>query len=425
MTARQTIELKRLEIQKRLGTIAGLQGDDLTTEIEAERDGLMVEMRSSIGQLEAAIVAEAAETRGASAVERLDDGESAEYRGLVERSKLSAYVLESHRQGGLDGAESELRAAVFGDRSRPGLVPWEVLLPMGKTGSRFEERVDANTNITVNAGGTQETILGRIFADTAASFLGVRMASVERGVSAHPVITAGVTPTQTAKGSKKDAEAATVNITTLEPRRLTARYSFAQEDLARVDGLEEGLRMDLAGALGEALDGQVVAGDGSGSNVRGFLTEIDAADVPGDAATYSLLLTAVSAGVDGRAARNLSEIRTIAGVDSYQLAAGLVATGSDLAAVDYLMERSGGFRASAHVPPAPTSGLRSGIGELLLYRTMAPSSATAVLWSGFELMLRDEISKAAEGRVALTALALWNFAVVREAAYTRAAIQIA
>ena len=40
-------------------------------------------------------------------------------------------------------------------------------------------------------------------------------------------------------------------------------------------------------------------------------------------------------------------------------------------------------------------------------------------------MLRDEISKAAEGRVALTALALWNFAVVREAAYTRAAIQIA
>ena len=146
----------------------------------------MGELRNSEGQLQAAIEAEATETRGASAVERLDDGESAEYRGLVERSKLSAYVLESHRQGGLDGAESELRAAVFGDRSRPGLVPWEVLLPRGKTGSRFEERVDANTNITVNAGGTQETILGRIFADTAASFLGVRMASVESWESQCP-----------------------------------------------------------------------------------------------------------------------------------------------------------------------------------------------------------------------------------------------
>ena len=40
---------------------------------------------------------------------------------------------------------------------------------------------------------------------------------------------------------------------------------------------------------------------------RGFLTEIPEAAVPGVAATYSLVLvTGVSAGVDGRAARNLS-----------------------------------------------------------------------------------------------------------------------
>ena len=126
MTAQQKIELKRSEIRQRLGAIAELQGDDVTDDITTERDGLMGELRNSEGQLQAAIEAEATETRGASAVERLDDGESVEYRGLVERSKLSAYVLESHRQGGLDGAESELRAAVFGDRARPGLVPWEV-----------------------------------------------------------------------------------------------------------------------------------------------------------------------------------------------------------------------------------------------------------------------------------------------------------
>ena len=234
-----------------------------------------------------------------------------------------------------------------------------------------------------------------------------------------------MTPAQTAKGAKKEAEAATVNITTLEPRRLTARYSFAQEDLARVDGLEEALRMDLAGALGEAMDAQVIAGDGTAPNVSGFLSEIDEAAVPGEEASYSFVLTAVAAGVDGRAARNLSEIRTIAGVDSYQVAAGLVASGSDLAATDYLSEKSGGFRASAHIPAAPSSGTRANVGELILHRTMAPSSATAAIWSGFELMIRDEVTKAAEGRVALTALVLWNFKVVREAAYVRAAIQIA
>ena len=103
MTAQQKIELKRSEIRQRLGAIAELQGDDVTDDITTERDGLMGELRNSEGQLQAAIEAEATETRGASAVERLDDGEGVEYRGLVERSKLSAYVLESHRQGGLDG----------------------------------------------------------------------------------------------------------------------------------------------------------------------------------------------------------------------------------------------------------------------------------------------------------------------------------
>ena len=113
MTAQQKIELKRSEIRQRLGAIAELEGEALTDDVAVERDGLMGELRNSEGQLQAAIEAEATETRGASAVERLDDSEGAEYRGLVERSKLSAFVLESHRQGGLDGAESELRAAVL------------------------------------------------------------------------------------------------------------------------------------------------------------------------------------------------------------------------------------------------------------------------------------------------------------------------
>ena len=259
MTARQTIELKRLEIQKRLGTIAGLQGDDLTTEIEAERDELMVEMRSSIGQLEAAIVAEAAETRGASAVERLERfPRSVEYRGLVERSKLSAYVLESHRQGGLDGAESELRAAVFGDK----IEAWTRALGgasaegqdrqsiRGKSGRQHERHGRTPA-------GRQETILGRIFRRfTAASFLGVReWLSSLVGVSAHPVITAGVTPTQTAKGCQegsrgRDGEHYDPRAPEIDGPLLVRSRGSSK----RVDGLEEALRLDLAGALAESMD---------------------------------------------------------------------------------------------------------------------------------------------------------------------------
>ena len=90
--------------------------------------------------------------------------------------------------------------------------------------------------------------------------------------------------------------------------------------------------------------------------------------MPGEEVSYSFLLTSIAGGVDGRAARNLSEIRTIAGVDSYQVAAGLVAMGSDLAATDYLMEKSGGFRASAHIPDGSEfRDVRANVGELILY----------------------------------------------------------
>ena len=68
-----------------------------------KRDGLMVELRNSEGQLQAAIEAEATETRGASDLELATDAEGAEYRGLVERARLSSYVLEGPESGGTAG----------------------------------------------------------------------------------------------------------------------------------------------------------------------------------------------------------------------------------------------------------------------------------------------------------------------------------
>ena len=55
MTAQQTIELRRSEIRQRLGQISELQGPDLTDDLTAERDGIMLELRNSESQLQAAI----------------------------------------------------------------------------------------------------------------------------------------------------------------------------------------------------------------------------------------------------------------------------------------------------------------------------------------------------------------------------------
>lgn len=180
MTPLQKIQLRKSEIRSRLAEISALEGDALTSEIAEERDKLMGELRDAEPQERAAIIAEDAETRAAET--RTDDGESAEVRGLLTRSRLSAFVREAETQATLEGAESELRAAVFGDQARPGLVPWEMLLPQAPE-RRTEKRADVATDVSNSAGAEQQSIVGRVFAQSAAAYLGVSMPTVMRGSS--------------------------------------------------------------------------------------------------------------------------------------------------------------------------------------------------------------------------------------------------
>ena len=426
MTPVQKIQLRQSEIRSLLGAIAVLTGDDLTDEKRTERDKLMIELKDSEPQLRAAIEAEETEKRQRGDQTDLD-GESAEYRSLCGKSRLARFVTEAHRQQAVDGAESELRSAVFGDGARPGLVPWEMLLPLHPVESdrREEHRADQITATADNAGAVSHPILARIFARTVGAYLGVSMESVERGVSAHPVITAGAGGAMKAKGDAQDAESATVTITSLEPRRLTARYRFHVEDLARIDGLEEALRRDLAGALGEKMDAQVVAGDGVAPNVQGIMTAIDAPDVPDNTADFANIITIAAGAVDGRAAGSIMETRILAGVDVYKKAGALFTQAGDVAASDYLLQRSGGIRATPHIANAPAEGARVNVGETLVHRTMAPGSAVAPMWNGFEMVIRDEVTAANEGEVSLTAIMLWNFKMLRAVGYHRASVKLA
>ena len=423
MTPLQKIQLRKSEIRSRLAEIAGMEGDALNEEARGERDTIMAELTGLEPQERAALVAEGAETRDT----RTDDGEGAEFRGLVTRSRLSAFVREAESQATLDGAEGELRAAVFGEHARPGLVPWEMLLPIGGEAAdrREEHRQDAATDVTDSAGAEQQTIVGRVFAQSATAYLGVAMPSVARGASAHPVITAGVSPAMKAKGATQNAEAATVSVTTLEPRRLTARYVVRVEDLARIEMLEEALRADMRMALAEEMDAQVIAGDGASPNVEGLLTAIAAPDVPGAVAGFTSYLGVATGAVDGRGARNIMEVRMLSAIDVYQ-AAGTVLTGTgDTAASDYLLQRSAGFRTTPHIPNAPTAGTRANVGEVLIARTMAPGSAVSPVWAGFQMTIRDEVTKAAAGEIAITSIALWNFKMLRAAGFARASVKLA
>lgn len=416
MKASQKLALRLSEVRQKLNELLAI--DAPSEEQRSELASLTQEYQKLEPEYRAALIAES--DAGAQTETREEDGESAEYRALVERSQLGAYLCEAASGRELkDGAEAELRAEVFGDAARPGLVPWDVLLPREAT----EDRVDAATNIA-NASGVgtnQQTILARVFADTAAAFMGVAMPSVGIGEASYPVFSDGAEADLVAKGTAKDAEAATISAKVLSPTRLSARYILRVEDSARLMGLEEALRADLRGTLGEQLDAQVISGDGTAPNFTGFMDDgagISSATSPTAQSKYEDVAPMAANAIDGRYCRSAMGAKLLFNVTGLQRAAALFPTNGGYSAADYLKDHSGGVMASVHMPE-----LASKKSKVLTYRQdRGGGSAVCPVWQGLEI-LRDPWSKASSGEISLTAVALHAFAILRTDAYYIQALQ--
>ena len=404
MTTLQKLSLRLSQIRQRLNELAGLESDAVTEELRAEIDTLTAEFQTVETQHRAAIVADS-ESRQSDGGE--GTGEEREYRDLVNRAEVRDYLTEAVTGREAEGAASELRAHIFGDRARAGLVPWDVLLP--RTGERPEARADAATTGPADVGTVQLPIVQRVFAQSASAFLGVDMPTVPMGEAVFTVLSAGASAENRAGGVAKDAEAATFTPTSLAPIRLSARYLVRVEDLARLAGMEESLRADLRGALSDGMDKQSITGDGNAPNVQGFLDVLADPAVPNVAPSFSSMIKTAAASVDGRFAVNLPEVRMLVGADTYAIAAGQFNQVGDVASADYLVSRSGGFQVSANIAKAD---IQHGI----TFALRGIGSAVAPVWDGLEI-IRDPYSNAETGQVALTAIMLWNFKVIRTAAY--------
>ena len=256
--------------------------------------------------------------------------------------------------------------------------------------------------------------MGRVFASTGAAYLGVMMPMVPVGDAVYPVVATGAPGNPANKGDAVDAAEMTFNADVLSPKRITARYCYAVEDTARFAGLEDVARNDLRGILAERLDAQVIAGDGAAPNFPSFISGLTAAADPGAAvSTIADFIGALADSIDGRYATNLKDVRLLMGAASYSLAAKTLDSVSHTTIADYLIERSGGVRASAHVP-APAGGK---IQQAIASATAAgEGNAVAPIWEGL-LIERDATSKAASGQIAITAHMLANFEILRSAAY--------
>ena len=411
----QKIELRRSEIRQKLNEISGLDGEAFTDEIKAESAELEKEFGGLDTQFRAALIAEDGETTTTTETTETESRETTELRALTDGVMLGSYLSTALGGGSLEAREAELNQHLNLDDA---VIPWAAIAP--RVEHRAEVRVDAVTPAPGTTSVGSSSIIERVFADSAAAYLGVDLPSVPAGIANFPVLTSGGDGSTVDKDFEVDATAATFTPNTLSPMRLQASYLFRREDRAVLAGMEDALRADLSGALSEALDKVIVAGQAANPVVPGFLgTGLAAPADPAVISDFAAYVASTAGQIDGRYAMSAGDVRLLVGADTIAHMHSLFSAGSGESAAGYVARLFGGLRVSAHIPDTDADEIQGGV-----VARGSQRAAVAPVWEGLSLV-RDEITQAAQGRLRLTLVMLYSFKIVRAAQFSRVAFKLA
>lgn len=434
MTNLQRVHLRISEVRSRLNELGGK--DNLSNEETAEVSTLSKEYQGLEVRFQALTVGAGDEGADKGADKDTDkdtdegadegDTKARDLAKLQKRIELRSYLQAAMDGTPLAGAEKEFNDELGIDGGTLQ-VPWAALAPVEERRRRaVEERADTATSVSGTANLPTENIdpiLGRVFERSIAASLGIRMPAVGVGQRNYPVMTAGVTAEMIAAGGEVDADAATYTVTVINPTRLTARYLFRVEDLAVVAGLESSLREDLRMAMSDELDKQIITGNGTAPNLAGlFDADSGLADPAAPTAETDVngYINLVTGQVDGINAYMTQDVRLLIGPDTLRHAATKFLASTDTSAYDMLMRLSGGVRVSARVPATKTVASKK---HQELLATRMNGVAVAPMWPTLSLV-RDIYSGARKGEVALTAIALYGFKIVRANGFARLQVRL-
>ena len=414
MTNMQRIQLRLSEVRSRLNELAG-KGEPTTEEL-AEMDALSTEYKTLETQHRAAIIAE-------SEKEVREDGQPAEERKLTKRVKVSPFLLEAIGGRQIDGAEKELREAVFGDDAVAGQIPLDVLglgLPEHRTEEQeTEHRADAGTSLGISTQENQAAIAGRIFAQGSGPFLGIQRPTVAVGTAAYPVLTGGTTADARSPGVAKDAEAATLGVTDVTPFRVSSRYLFAIEDVQRVQGWEEALAADLRQVVEDKLDFLGINGQEEVANVSpevvGILNSLPDPTDPTDSATWKTFFDALDALIDGKYSMDGNNTRLLVNAQTLRYAYGAQVAISGALLRGLLPQ--GRVRTSSNMP-ATVNTIATAIAYASPHRGLIQP-----VWRGLNA-IRDPYTHASEGQVAITLNTMVGSAMVDSNPYRRVEFKV-
>ena len=384
MKASQKIALEMSTKREALNALLAV--DELSDEQRAEMGTLTTRMQQLEVEARAAILAEDEIT-----ITRTDvvDGEDRELRSLIDRANVGNIFEAALEHRATGGAEAELQTHF---RLAANAIPLALLETRAVTPSP----TDVGTNMSA--------IIPGVFPASCAAFLGVDMPTVAVGDAVYPVLTTNAdagTPAENAVQAETDGS---FSANVLTPSRIQASFFYSREDQARFSGMGEALRMNLSDALADKLDQQILAG-GSGL-LHGTILANHAASA---VTTYADYRAELAYGrVDGTFAGSVSDLKVVMGAATYGHAAGKFRSDNagDRAALEDLMSVTGGVKVSAHVPAV------SGNKQNVVIRLGARRDMVAPIWEGVTL-IPDEITKAANGQIVITAVMLHAVKLLR------------
>ena len=181
---------------------------------------------------------------------------------------------------------------------------------------------------------------------------------------------------------------------------------YSREDRARMSMLDTSLRQNLSDGLADGLDAAILNGTNGlfrGTNLPN--NNVTTAD------TYDTYISHLLYGqIDGRYAAMASDLRMVVGAATYaDMGATYRNNSVDRSVLDRIMEMTGGVRVSAHVP-----AVASARQNIVIMRGMS-MNAVCPMWEGVTI-IPDEVTKAANGQIVITAVMLYAFKVLRTAA---------
>ena len=379
MTPTQKIQIRMSENREEMRTLGFFTDDDKPKLATATR--LNDELMAQEVELRAAIEADAdtsPETREWADVSgRFDLGEM--FEGVMEHRASSGAIAEVQKERGLAA----------------NAIPTEMLM---------EKR--AVTPAPGDVGQSQSQITGFVFPQSVAAFLGVPSSVVPVGDSTFPVLTSDPAAGVPAENAAQAETTGTFTADVLTPKRIQASFFWSREDAGRLASMGDALREALQGGLADKLDKELLQG------TEGLFTGTKLDNhAQASASTYAdYVAELLYARVDGRYAFDLADIRVVMGSDTFGNAATKLPTNGEENALARIRNDSGGVRVSANVPAAANSKQNA------VVRLGTRADMVAPVW-GSVTLIPDEITKAANGQIILTAVLLHAVKILRKGGF--------